>query len=193
MNNFVCIGLFLFVACQPNVKKNDPIEKSTDSDRLKIAYNVFHNPYMDDYEIFVMNLGGSGKKNIGQWEGVDWAYYAYRNKIYFVSDRDTVHSRYFLYEMDADGNNVRKISVVRLADSFMGTRKNGTEWIVKPHSLIDSVFYVVEANGEVVQKFDAGKPYHADPFFSPDGTEIVFRGALKKSKRKPDLLTNCTS
>jgi TolB protein len=93
--------ILLFITCSQN--KNYEPEKLSD---LKIAYNVLEDAETDNYEIYVMNIDGSDEKNISNWEGVDWVYYAYADKLYFVSDRDTTHRMYFLYEMNADGNNV---------------------------------------------------------------------------------------
>ena len=53
----------------------------------------------------------------------------------FISGRDTCRRCYLLYEMDADGGNLRKVSDIRLADSWMSSRKDGTELIVTPPSL----------------------------------------------------------
>lgn len=58
--------------------------------QYKIAYNVAYDIEKDDYEVFIMDMDGRNKKNISNHEGVDWVYYAWKDKIYFVSDRDTV-------------------------------------------------------------------------------------------------------
>lgn len=142
----------------------------------KIAYNVLLDKEKDDYEIFVMNPDGSGKKNISNWKGVDWAYTSFGNKIYFVSDRDTSHRKYFLYEMDADGNNVRRISKFLVSDSWIGVRKNGTEFVIssnKDHRRNE--LYRIDANGNILQRLTNDTLNDNDPIFSPDGEQIVFR------------------
>ncbi|KAA3616698.1 MAG: hypothetical protein DWQ05_13290 [Calditrichaeota bacterium] len=165
--------LILTIGCTP--------QKSPE---YKIAYNVLFDEKSDNYEIFVMDLDGGNKKNISKWKGVDWVYHAHKDKIFFISDRDTTHRLYFLYEMDGEGNNVRKISDVRLRDSWFGSRKNGKELIVNPHQSIDSLFHIIDLDGKIIRKFATGLPYNSDPCFSPDGKKIVFRGANKKSKRE---------
>ncbi|MBN2174500.1 MAG: hypothetical protein JW731_10220 [Bacteroidales bacterium] len=157
---------------------------SIDTSRLMIAYNVLVDEIADDYEVFVMNLDGSGKRNISNSPGVDWVYYANKDKIYFVSDRDTAHRHYFLWEMNADGFNKRRVSDLRLEDCFFSSRNNGLEFIIKPHRFIDSAFYIIDLNGRLIRKVDPGLPYFYDVSFSPDGESIVFRGANKKSKKE---------
>ena len=121
--------------------------------QYRIAYNVLADPEADDYEIFTMNPDGSGKKNISNRQGLEWTYYAYRDKILFISDRDTCRRCcYILYEMGIDGENVRKVSDICLADSWMSSRKNGAELIVTPHRSVDSAFYIINLQGKVLDK-----------------------------------------
>lgn len=150
--------------------------------QYKIAYNVLYDEEADDYEIFVMNQDGSGKKNISNWKGVDWVYYAYRDKIYFVSDRDTTHRTFFLYEMDANGKNIRKVTDVRLADSWISARNKGTGLIVKPHLLVDTAFYLIDLETDGLKTVKPELAFFQDPCFSPDGKQIVFRGARELAK-----------
>jgi TolB protein len=87
--------------------------------QYKIVYNVLEDREKDNSDIYSMNMDGSDKKNITNTPGVEWVYYAYEDKVYYISDKDTCHRCYFLYEMDADGNNKRKISDLQLEDSWM--------------------------------------------------------------------------
>lgn len=143
---------------------------------LKIAYNVLVDSKTSDYEIFVMNLDGTGQKNISNSKSVDWVYYAYGDKLYFVSDRDSTRRKYFLYEMDADGNNVRKISQFVVEDSWVSSRKKGTEFVVssgkdgKRHEL-----YIIDRNGAELRRLTNDDIYDNDPAFSPNGKQVVFR------------------
>ena len=164
------IGLVV-VGCGKDKTKEIIKEPNT-----KIAYNVLHDEENDDYEIFVMNMDGSGKKNISNWKGVDWVYYAYEDKLYFLSDRDAEHRKYYLYEMDPYGNNVRKISKFPLEDSWISSRKKGTEFVIcaykddKRHEL-----YIIDKDGNEIKRLTNNDIYENDPFFSPDGRLIVFR------------------
>ncbi len=152
--------------------------------KYKIAYNVLYDMEKDNYEVFVMDMDGRNKKNISNREGVDWVYYAWKDKLYFISDRDTTHRSYFLYEMDAEGKNVRKISDLKLRDSWLGSRYDGTQIIVNPHPSIDSVFYIQDLDGKKLKTVETGLAFASDPIFSPDGSRIIFRGSIKKSKRE---------
>jgi TolB protein len=93
--------------------------------QYKILYNVLEDKSKDNYEIYSMNMDGTGKKNITNTPGVEWAYYAWKDKVYYVSDEDTCHRCYFLYEMDAEGNNKRKVSDLQLEDSWMSGYEPG--------------------------------------------------------------------
>lgn len=95
--------------------------------KYKIVFNVLEDREKDNYDIYSMNMDGSGRKNITNTPGVEWVYYAYKDKVYYVSDKDTCHRCYFLYEMDAEGNNRRKISDLQLEDSWMSSRNNAKE------------------------------------------------------------------
>lgn len=174
----------LFLQCSPK-----PLTNSEQLSDYKIAYNILHDKENDDYEVFSMNPDGTGKKNISNSPGVDWVYYAYGDKIYFISDRDTCHRCYFLYETNAEGENIRKVTDYRLADSWMGSRFNGSELVIRPWSKLDSAFYIINIKtGELVSRVNPGLPYQSDPVFSPDGKQIVFRGSYSKfTKDRPHV------
>lgn len=143
----------------------------------KIVYNVLEDREKDNYDIYSMNMDGTDKKNITNTPGVEWVYYAYGNKVYYVSDVDTCHRCYFLYEMDAEGNNKRKISGLQLEDSWMGSRNNGTEMIVTGRigKLRQQLFLVNIKTGTYQQLSNDTVSYKTDPVFSPNGKQIVLR------------------
>lgn len=167
---FLLLNLWACSGNRDSVNQNEETEP-----RLKIAYNVFENEAEDDYEIYIMNLDGSGKKNISNWKGVDWVYYAWKDKLYFLSDRDTAHRKYFLYEMDSDGTNIRRITDFLVDDSWLGSRRQGQELVVKPLRRQNPGFYLINRDGQVLDTLLQDSIYKNDPFFSPDGNFIVFR------------------
>lgn len=147
------------------------------SSNYKVVYNVLEDREKDNYEVYSMNMDGTGKKNLTNTPGVEWVYYAYGNKVYYISDVDTCHRCYFLYEMDADGNNKRKISELQLEDSWMGSRNKGTEMIVTGRigKLRQQLFLVDIKTGKYKQLTNDTVSYKSDPIFSPDGKQIVLR------------------
>ncbi|RIA08659.1 TolB protein [Flavobacteriaceae bacterium MAR_2010_72] len=169
--------LVITVSCNTKAKKE--IENPY---HYKIAYNVLFDEEADNYEVFIMDMDGKNKKNITNLKGVEWTYYANDDEVYYISDKDTLHRNYFLYKMKADGSEKTKISDIRLADSWHSSRKNGSEFIVKPHRSIDTAFYIIDANGKQIQRLQPELDMFSDPLFLPDGKNIVFRGG-NKSKR----------
>jgi len=144
--------------------------------QYRIVYNVLEDREKDNYEIYSMNMDGTDKKNITNTPGVEWVYYAYKDKVYYVSDKDTCHRCYFLYEMDANGNDKRKITNLQLEDSWMGSRKNGAEMIVagRVGKLRQQLYIINMKDGNYKQILADTVSYKADPMFLPDG-RIVLR------------------
>ncbi len=162
-------------------------------EKLKIVYNVYEDREKDNYDIYSMNMDGSGKKNLTRTPGVEWVYYAYEDKVYYISDVDTCHRCYFLYEMDAEGNNKRKISDLQLEDSWMGSRNNGTEMIVLGRigkTVRQQLFLLNLEKGTYQQITNDTVTTKRDPVFLPGGKEIVLAYRPDKSKRRtvPDEL-----
>jgi TolB protein len=118
---------------------------------------------------------------------VDWVYYAFQDKIYFISDRDTTHRMYFLYSMDADGNNVKKVTDLRLEDSWHNTRNGGKEMIVSGRlgKEIRQQLFLVDTETGAYKPFvqDTAASFN-DPAFSPDGKQLVFRHRQNKRNFK---------
>jgi TolB protein len=162
-----------------------PLFAQTTISDYKIAYNV-HVPdtTKDDWEIMIMNSDGSAKKNISSHPDVAWTYHAHKDKLYFVSDRDTTYRHYFLYEMNSDGKNLRKVTDLRLEDSWISSRHDGKELIVvgRIGAAIRHQFFLINtATGQFQQLTRDTAAYHGHPCFSPDGKQIVF--SYKKNKR----------
>lgn len=176
-------ALFGLASCNG---RGAPSENAAPLPHYRIAYNVLVADSLrpDDYEIFTMELDGSDKQNVTDHPDVAWTYLAQDNRIFFISDRDTASRTFFLYEMKFDGSGVRKISDIRLQDSWMDVRKNGTELVVMPHQSVDSVFYLLSMEGKLIRKLPISLPYVSDPAFSPDGEWLAFRGMNKRSKRE---------
>ncbi|QQS31118.1 MAG: PD40 domain-containing protein [Sphingobacteriales bacterium] len=162
-----------------------PVKTQSSDKEYRIAYNI-HLPdtSKDDWEIFSMNLDGSDKKNISNHPDVAWTYHAYQNRLFFISDRDTCYRCFFLYEMDAEGKNIKKVSALRLEDSWMSSRNNGQELVVtgrKGNQLRHQLFIVNTLTGKYSQITSDTIARYGDPCFSPDGKQIVY--SFKQNKR----------
>lgn len=151
-------------------------EPASAEGELVLAYNVLVDPGTDRYDVFVMNLDGSEQRNITNRDGVDWVYRAVGDRLFFVSDRDTTHRALFLYEMDANGENVRKIYPGRVHDSWLGSRKSGTEFIITTNIFdVRSLVLIDREGSELDVVLSTGAHLITDPTFSPDGKHIAFR------------------
>lgn len=174
--------LLTLVSCGINKKSSEETTEVVGSE-YAIAYNVLTDNENDNYEVFTMNTDGSAKQNITNLSGVEWTYYSFEDKLYFISDKDTCQRcAYFLYETNYKGENPKKVSDIALADSWMSGRKNGQELIVKPNTKVDSAFQIIDLNGKLVQRLETGLPYSGDPLFVNNGNQVVFRGGMTKSK-----------
>lgn len=175
INNFrISAAIFIaFIAVLQNNAQN-----------YTIAYNVhILDTTRDNYDIFTMNMDGSGKKNIINNDDVAWTYYAYKDRLFFISDRDTCYRCFFLYECDKDGNNIKKVSQLMLEDSWMCSRHKGDEIIVTGRigTIRYQLFVINTISGEYKQLTNDTAAMYFDPCFSPDGRQIVF--SYKKEKR----------
>lgn len=150
----------------------------------RIAYNVLLPDSQDNYEVFTMKPDGSQKQNITRHPDVAWTYYAWKNRLFFISDRDTCRRCYFLYETDAKGLAPKKVTELQLEDSWMGSRNDGKELVVCGRlgtNVRMQLFLVNTQSGAFQQITRDTAAMYRDPIFSPDGQSIVF--AYKKNRR----------
>lgn len=149
-----------------------------------IAYNILiPDSARGNWEIMHMNSDGSEKKNITNNPDVAWTYHAYKDRLFFISDRDTCYRCYYLYELDRN-MGAKKLSDLQLEDSWMSTRNNGEEMIVSGRMDADlrfQLFIINTATGAHRQITGDTAALYRDPCFSPDGKKIVF--SYKKNRR----------
>lgn len=92
MKNTVCflVALTFLAPCANSQNKNDK--------QFDIAYNIHEKKdtlHKNNYEVITMNMDGSNKKNITKNPDVAWTYYAYKKRLFFISDRDTCNRCFF--------------------------------------------------------------------------------------------------
>ncbi len=180
MKSFTIILLtsLVFFSCD---KKSEEQKKE-----YVVAYNVFapDSTAPNNYEVMAVNIDGSKNRNLTNHNDVAWTYYAYKNRLFFISDRDTAYRNYFLYEMDDSGKNIRKVSDLQLEDSWMSSRNNCEEMVVAGRigkEIRYQLFLVNTKSGSFEQITNDTAALYRDPCFSPDGKQIVF--AYQKNKR----------
>nr|WP_288931972.1 hypothetical protein [uncultured Allomuricauda sp.] len=166
--------LALLLSC--NSKEN------TSQHEMGLVYNVLRDADIDNFEVYSMNLDGSDKKNITDLYPVDWTYYSYKDTLYFVSDRGACKRCYFLYKSNFKGENPQKVTDLELADSWMSSRKDGDELIVKPKLITENTFYILNRSGKIVNRIETGLQFAADPLFVNEGKQVVFRGGKTAGK-----------
>lgn len=157
-------------------------EKENSQQELGLVYNVLRDADIDNYEVYSMNLDGSDKTNITDLYNVEWTYYSYEDTLYFISDRGACKRCYFLYKSNFNGENVQKVTDLEVEDSWMSSRKNGAELIVKPKLITKSTFYILDRSGKIIDRLDTGLPFAADPLFVNEGNQVVFRGGKSVGK-----------
>ncbi len=139
---------------------------------------MLYDGYKDDYEIFVMDADGSNQINISNRVGIDWLYYSFGDRLYFISDRDSTSRKYFLYEMKWDGTEVRRVTDYLVHDSWIGSRNEGSELVISANLEEDSDsrdLIIIDLEGNVLSRVTNDDFQNTDPQFSPDGSQIVFR------------------
>lgn len=159
----IAVGLFAELKAQPA--------------NLKIIFNTPENQKTDDYDIYSVNLDGSGQKNITANPDVAWTYYSWKDRLFFVSDRNACKRCYFLYESDADGKKIRRITDLQLEDSWMSSRSDGKEMIVSGRvgkEIRYQLFVVDIETGRYRQLTNEPAAAFRDPTFSPDGKKIAY-------------------
>jgi TolB protein len=179
---YVCILLSLNIWSLFSQSANKEINLP---ENYMIAYNVnAKDSGTDNYEIMIMNSDGTNKKNLTQHKDVAWTYYAYRDRLFFVSDRDTCYRCYFLYEMNSSGQHIKKVTDLQLEDSWMSSRNKGKEMVVTGRigkEMRFQIFMVNLEDGSFKQITKDTSARYGDPCFSPDGKQIVY--SYKKDKR----------
>lgn len=139
-----------------------------------IAYNVLEDSETDDYEVFVMEMDGSGQRNVTDDPGVDWAYVADGDRLYSVSDRNDERRKFHLYELTVDGSAPRRITEFRVRDSWLAVRSGGAELVVVSAKDGPPDLYLIDRDGNELERLTDDDAKDRDPVFSPDGRRLAW-------------------
>ncbi|NND32291.1 MAG: hypothetical protein HKN76_06830 [Saprospiraceae bacterium] len=144
---------------------------------LKVVYNaILLEGDTTNYEVFIMDADGKNQRNISNNTAVDWAYHAEGDRIYFISDRDTVGGIYFLYQMSLAGTKLERLVDKPVVDSWIDTRYGGRELVVCQRSESFYSISIIDSSGsEVIELIRTDQYDVSDPVFSPEGNWIVYR------------------
>jgi len=171
------IGLTLITAFSMPLHAQQEQGVPDPSNGLSITYNIYiPDTTRDDWDIIHMNLDGSGKCNVIHHPDVAWTYEAYGDRLLFISDRDTSYRFFRLYECDREGKQLRRISDLRLEDSWMSARNDGREVVVSGRvgKAVRYQLFIISINtGTFRQITSDTAAMFRDPCFSPDGKKIV--------------------
>lgn len=169
----VLIAVLVGAGCK---QASNPDPQTPPAKSYRIAYNISMDTTGRNYQIWSMKPDGSDKQNIVNHQEVSWTYYAWKDRLFFISDRDTAYRNYYLYEMDAMGKGVKKVSGLRLEDSWMGARNDGKELVVSGRigkEVRYQLFIIDTETGAFRQITHDTAAIYRDPIFSPDGKQIV--------------------
>lgn len=156
---------------------------SAKSQNFQIAYNIFDTT-IKDYEVYIMNADGSGKRNLSNKKAVDWTYHANGQMIYFISDRDTCTRCFFLYEIKPDGSGLRRISDLQLEDSWMDNQNSIMVVSARQNTTIRFQLATINLqSGQYKWITSDTTAYFSDPVFIEEGKRIAFRHRKNRHDR----------
>lgn len=177
------LSLLAFVFLYSCGQKSEPIQEV----EYLVVYNTFEPDSLakDNWEVRTLGLdSGAVSQNLTRHPDVAWTYLAHEDKIYFISDRDTAYRNFFLYEMNASGGGVKKLSDIRLEDSWMDIDPKTNEMIVsaRPEQDVRYQLYLINLHDGSSKPLNRDTSFRfQDPVFSPDGAQIAF---VKSPKTK---------
>ncbi len=124
-------------------------------------------------EIYVMNAGGSGVRNLTNNPTGDLvpAWSPDGSKIAFWSYRD---GAWDIYVMNADGSEVRNVSNSASVDKLPAWSPDGTQIAFRSNRDGNWEIYVVNVDGSGLRNLTNNPAYEVAPAWSPEGGKIAF-------------------
>jgi WD40 repeat protein len=155
---------------QAEAEPAEPSSLASTSTNSKIA---FASDRDGNYEIYVMNAGGSGQVNLtnspASDEGPSWS--PDGSKIAFNSDRD---GNFEIYLMNADGSGVTRLTNSPAGDRWPSWSPDGSEIAFTSERDGNFEIYVMNEDGSGQINLSTNPASDLRSVWSPDGSEIAF-------------------
>lgn len=142
-------------------------------DGMRIAFGFQRNrPEQQEYEIYVVNLDGTGMENLTNTLGVDWQpdWSPDGSRIAFESNRTGNRD---VYVMNADGSDVRNLTLTADIESSPAWSPDGTRIAFASDRTGIFQIYVMSVDGFHVRAITGHAKSCMGPAWSPDGTQIA--------------------
>ena len=137
-----------------------------------------------NYEIYSMDADGKNQVNISNHPSNDYlpCWSPDGSQIVFTSDRDSKERE--IYTMNVDGSNIVRLTQNELFEEVPTWSPDGSK-ILFTRQLVETIdsiettngeLFIMDNNGENVERLTFKKGYDSGGKFSPDGTHIAFYG-----------------
>jgi Tol biopolymer transport system component len=126
-------------------------------------------------EIYVMNIDGSGQKNLTNNPAIDYvpSFSLDKTKIVFMSFRDE-NPYQEIYIMNADGSGQTRLTNNLAGDVSPCFSPDGTKIVFGSDRDGNLEIYVMNSDGSGQTRLTNNKAIDSDASFSPDGSKIIF-------------------
>jgi Tol biopolymer transport system component len=145
-------------------------------DGRKVAFSLAEPASGDDWDIYVINVDGTGLTNLTnhpEFDGWRPAWSPDGSQIAFFSTRDDPINDE-VYVMDADGSNVRRLTDNPADDANMTWSPDGTRIAWETNREGDFDIWIMNADGSNPTGLTVDPADDEWPAWSPDGTKIAF-------------------
>ncbi len=129
------------------------------------------------YEIYVVNVDGSGLKRLTETEEAEDhpAWSPDGSRIIFDADYDR-DGYYEIYSMDEDGSNLTRLTFDQANDQFADWSPDGEQIAYSSYRNGNWDIYVMDADGSNPRQLTNSPDWELFPAWSPDGSRIAFNG-----------------
>jgi Tol biopolymer transport system component len=127
----------------------------------------------DNFDIYVMNVNGSGVKRLTFTAGLDTepVFSPDGTRIAFATER---FGNFDIATMDSNGQNVRRVTTSAMEDLEPAWRPDGQEIAFsRTLGVNDKDIFTINPNGTGERRVTSTAKEDHDPTYSPDGTQLV--------------------